>query len=110
MIESAQRRIIYDIFLNTELVPKDEGFLPTATLVAEALAEAKQEQPTLQSILITDPVNTFYGTDFCRTLHTIGSSGYDVIITDTDKLPNHNLLYSGIWHIFFGWFSTGKKG
>ncbi len=110
MITSAQRRIIYDVFLMTELVPTTDSFQPTTTLVTEALIEVKRRNPDLLGVIITDPVNTFYHTDHCRPLYTIAQHGYTVVVTDTDQLPDNNMLYTGFWHIFFSWFSTGKKG
>lgn len=110
MIENAKKRIIYDVFLLTELVPPTDSFQPTSTLVSEALIDAKRENPDLFGMVITDPVNTFYGTDHCRPLYTLSQHGFRIVVTDTDKLPDNNLLYSGLWHIFFRWFKTGSRG
>ncbi len=110
LIEQARHRLILDIFLFNDVTPKQESFLPTVDLVTNALCQRKQALPGISGLFVTDPINTFYGTSTCRPLHALQGCGYEVVITNIDRLRDNNLLYAGLWRVFLGWLETGRRG
>lgn len=107
LITNAQQRIIFDIFLFNEIVPQGEHFQATTDQITQALLEKKRQMPEIDGVIITDPVNTFYGMDYSHPLSQLHKAGYEIIITDIDRLRDNNLFYSGLWRLLFGWQQSG---
>ena len=105
-VAGARRFIIADFFLFNRLgaggaVATEQS--PVARLT-EALLAARQARPELPVLLITDEINTGYGSYAEPHLERLRANGVQVIITRLEALPDSNPFYSGLWRPFLQWF------
>jgi cardiolipin synthase A/B len=105
-IKGARKFIVMDYFLFNDLKYDPREHLDTTKTIIELL----REKNDLPRYFISDPLNIGYGTDYCRPMVDLAASGTRVIFCDLDKLPDNIPIYSGIWRMFFQWFSTKGPG
>ncbi|MET3507225.1 phospholipase D family protein [Halalkalibacter oceani] len=110
MIEEAEEFILLDMFLFNEEYDSSLEFPALSQSITSLLVEKKQQQPDLDIIFITDPINTFYGSYASPLLSALEQQGIDVIITDLTKLRDSNPAYSGVYRSLFQWFGTKGDG
>lgn len=112
-IEEAEHFIILDVFLFNRLggreVLGDELASPVER-VTEALLAARRRKPQLAVLLISDEVNTGYGSYAEPYLERLAAGGVEVVIADLDRLPDSNPLYSGLWRTVLQWFKPRGGG
>lgn len=105
-MENAKEFIILDIFLlNTNYKPNDKYINLT-----EQLIYSYNKNNNTKKVLITDPINTFYGSHKSIPLETAKSKNIEVYITDLSKLRQSNILWSGIYYPFLQWIPTKGSG
>ncbi|MEW6594110.1 MAG: phospholipase D family protein [Thermodesulfobacteriota bacterium] len=109
-IAEAERFILLDIFLFNGLQNADETGPPLAASLAEALLRKKRLSPAVAITVITDPINTGYGSYPAAVLDQLRAGGVTVISTDLTRLRDSNPLYSGFWRPFLQWFGNGGPG
>lgn len=101
VIERAQDFLVLDLFLfNTDYdrARGPVGGYPQLTeRVTDALVNKRTQAPELPIILITDPINTFYGSYSLPHLDRLARAGVQVVMTDLDSLPDSNPLYSAFY-------------
>ncbi|SIT70252.1 phospholipase D family protein [Edaphobacillus lindanitolerans] len=110
MIDRAEEFIVADFFLYNRYYDEQEDFPELAEEMTEKLVQKKKENPGMPVILITDPVNTGYGSYETKELKELEEAGVDVVITELDPLRDSTPLYSGVYRIFFHWFGEKGKG
>jgi phosphatidylserine/phosphatidylglycerophosphate/cardiolipin synthase-like enzyme len=66
------------------------------------------ERPDLQVVIITDELNKSYNSHEALYIDFLADYGAEIIYTDLERLRDPNLLYSGMWRMFFQWF--GQEG
>ncbi|MFW5996560.1 MAG: phospholipase D-like domain-containing protein [Lentisphaeria bacterium] len=107
MIHEAEDFILIDMFLfNNFGFAHGEGLRPLANELTAHLLVRKAEQPDLDIIVISDPINTVYGGMQSPHFDVLRNAGIPVIETDMDALPDSNPLYSGLWRLVLRHWGT----
>lgn len=104
-IKAAHKIILFDVFLFNNQKTDPSRHIKITDIITDDLKNKK-----IPRYFITDPLNTSYCTDRSKSLAELARTGTKIIITDLDKLPDGNMLYSGFWRLFFQWFTTRGKG
>ena len=112
MIGQARRLVVLDMFLFNDFAGAADGqaFRPLSAEVTDALIEQKRRYPDLVAVVITDPLNTFYGGLELDHLQALREAGVRVVITDLNRLRASNPLWSGGWHLGPRWLGNGSQG
>lgn len=110
LIEEAEEFILLDMFLFNGEYDSSLEFPALSQSITSLLVEKKQQQPDLDIIFITDPINTFYSSYASPLLSALEEQGIEVIITDLTKLRDSNPVYSGVYRSLFQWFGTKGEG
>ena len=102
LIKQSTRFVLVDMFLFNDFKGKQTSSpRPLAEELTKALLQKKESSPDCEIILITDPINTVYGAKPSPYLERLKSAGIRVVITDLEKLPDSNTLYSALWRTLF---------
>lgn len=109
-IETAEDFIIMDMFLFDDANEGEEDFKRIAEGVTDALVERKSEDGLLDITVITDPVNTMYGSFNPPHLERMEEAGIDVVITDIDRLRDPNPIYSSFYRLIGQWMPQPDRG
>lgn len=109
-ITAAQRFVVLDMFLFNGLQGPGISGPPLAATLAEALLKKKQQSPQVAITVITDPINTGYGSYPAVDLDRLRAGGIAVVTTDLTRLRDSNPIYSGLWRPVLQWFGTSGKG
>lgn len=114
LIGQAERLVVIDMFLYNhfagEVDPEDDDMRPLSREVTDALVRRRTERPGLRAILITDPINTFYGSLELRQFQRLREAGVDVVLTDLDRLRASNPAWSGLWRLCCRWLGRPDGG
>ncbi|WP_342540935.1 phospholipase D family protein [Heyndrickxia sp. FSL K6-6286] len=108
IIQEAEQFIVCDFFLFNGYYDKHLHFPPLSESFANQLINKKKQQPEVRIMVITDEINTSYGSHKSKELERLKKNGIEVIMTDLDPLRDSTPLYSSIWRMFFKWF--GQSG
>ncbi len=109
LISEAEKYIIADFFLFNSHRGVDKSDYPQiCRQITSALIKHKQENPEMPIILITDPINNFYGSYQTEEIKTLRENGIKVIETDLEKLRDPNPLWAAIWRPLFSPLGKGK--
>lgn len=109
IIEKADRFILLDMFLfNQEQAGTSHPTLSQD--IVDALIEKRKQNPNLPIVVITDPINTFYGSYPAMPISQLTAHNIPVVYTDLTKLRDSNPIYSSIWRTWIQWFGTSQKG
>ncbi len=100
MIGRSRRFVLLDFFLYNDF----QGRHPETTRLlsselTERLVRQKSDHPGLRAIVITDPINTVYGSLPSAQFERLRRAGIDVVFTDLTKLRDPNPLYSFFWRL-----------
>jgi len=79
---------------------------PLARELADALLVRKRQRPNLKIMLVTDPGNEVYGGTPRRTLSALERAGIVVVRTRLERLRDPNPMYSSLWRLCVGWWSS----
>lgn len=109
-IRRAEHWIVLDTFMLDGYQDRDAGFPPLSKEITDKLIEQKERYPDLRLIVITDEINTMYGSYPAPAVERLKAAGAEVFFTDLDKLRDSNPLYSGFWRIFVQWFGQSGRG
>lgn len=101
MIEQARDFIVADFFLVNEFAGEsaEKDGTPLSQRFVEALIAARERNPDLQAIFITDPFNTLYGAVGNPGFDRLEAAGIELVITDLHRLRDSNLLFSPFWRL-----------
>jgi phosphatidylserine/phosphatidylglycerophosphate/cardiolipin synthase-like enzyme len=101
-IERADRFLVLDFFLYNDFAgDPTTAHRALSGELTERLVALKSARPQLPILLITDPINTVYGSEFHRGYLELRRYGVDVIETDLDVLHDSNPGYSTVYRWFF---------
>ncbi|WP_346795889.1 phospholipase D family protein [Halomonas sp. Bachu 37] len=110
LIGQAQRLIVLDVFLFNEVDVATAGdgqpYRPIASQLTQALIERSEEVPGLEIVVITDPINTFYGGIAPEHFAALREAGVSVIFTDLTQQRASNPTWSGLWHLCCRWLGN----
>ena len=112
MIGQAERLVVIDMFLFNHFAGDVDGpdMRPLSTEVATALIRRKREVPELRAILITDPINQFYGSLDLALFDRLRAGGVEMVVTDLKKLRASNPAWSATWRLCCQWFGRSDNG
>jgi phosphatidylserine/phosphatidylglycerophosphate/cardiolipin synthase-like enzyme len=109
VVRSARKFIVLDYFLFNSLPRGQTEGGPGARRISaelrDALIERRRQQPGLQVLFITDPINEVYGGSRSADLRLLRAAGVDVAVTDLGRLRDSNFVYSSLWRLGMGWWS-----
>ncbi|MHA6252524.1 phospholipase D family protein [Oceanobacillus sp. CAU 1775] len=108
MIENAEEFLVVDMFMINDFSDESRDFPKLSTIFYETVKEQLEQKPDLKVVIITDEVNTTYNSHEALHIDGLADYGAEIVYTDLTKLRDPNLLYSGIWRMFFQWF--GQEG
>jgi cardiolipin synthase A/B len=105
-IKKANEFVIVDMFLlNTNYKPNEKYINLT-----EQLIDSLSYNNNTKRILITDKINTFYGSHKSIPLENAKNNNVEVYLTDLSKLRQSNILWSSIYYPFLQWIPTKGNG
>ena len=104
-MQDAEDFIVADMFLLSQNYDPDDALLNNT----EEFFGHLQNGPA-QTVLITDPINTFYGSHTMPLIEQARESGVDVYLTDLAKLRPSNLAYSMLYYPWVSWVPTAGSG
>jgi phosphatidylserine/phosphatidylglycerophosphate/cardiolipin synthase-like enzyme len=111
LIAGARRLVVLDLFLlNDHLGPDGSCLRPLSGELTAALLTARQRDPDLPIVLITDPINDLYGGDPSPQLQSLRAADIQVVSTDLVRLRDSNPLYSAVWRLLFSWWGNSADG
>lgn len=97
-IATAHNYVLLDIFLfNDQLGQNGTAYRPLSTELANTIVTYHQQDREHQATVLTDPINTAYGSYTPEPLQTLQQNQIPLIITDLAVLRDSNPLYSG-WY------------
>ena len=64
----------------------------------------------MRIIVITDPINSFYGSYTPDNIKNLKANNIDVYYTNLNELRDSNPIYSGMYRTFFQWFGNSENG
>ncbi|MDT8437606.1 MAG: phospholipase D family protein [Wenzhouxiangellaceae bacterium] len=111
-IARAERLVVADLFLFNHFAgdPDGDDMRPLSRELTQVLIERKRERPDLRVILITDPINTFYGSFRLPQIERLREAGIDVVVSDLKPLRDSNPAWSGLWRLCCAWLGNNADG
>lgn len=107
MIGQARHLVLLDMFLFNDFSGAEEHiFRPLSRQLGEALLARMTQQPDLRVVIITDPVNTAYGSLHPPMLERLQAAGAQVIVTDLNVLRASNPTWTGPWSLCCAWLGN----
>ncbi|APE32020.1 phospholipase [Halomonas aestuarii] len=112
LIGQAERLVVLDMFLFNDFAGSADArdFRPLSAELTEALVDRRARHPTLEAVVITDPLNTLYGGLELEHLERLRGAGVRVVVTDLTRLRASNPLWSGAWHLGPRWLGNQSEG
>ncbi|MCF3943841.1 phospholipase D family protein [Oceanobacillus alkalisoli] len=110
MIEEAEDFLVIDMFMVNDFSDEARDFPELSSLFIEKIRDQLKKHPDLQVVLITDEINRSYNSHQALQIDRLAEDRVEIIYTDLTKLRDSNVLYSGIWRIFFQWFGQEGNG
>ncbi len=111
IIRGARELIVLDMFLYNEYQGSmPERLRPLSGELTDALIEQKRRFPGMSVFVITDPINTVYGSLPSEHFRRLREAGISVTETRVERLRDTNPLYSSFWHVLFRPFGNGGRG
>jgi len=109
LIGQANRFILVDMFLFNDSKPEGVTHRPLARQLTEALIERKLAIPDIQIVLISDPINTFYGGTTSPWFSQLREAGIQVVETDLNRLRDSNPAWSAWWRVCCQWLGNSAS-
>jgi phosphatidylserine/phosphatidylglycerophosphate/cardiolipin synthase-like enzyme len=111
MIERSRRLLLLDLFLYNDFQGRHpERTRPLSGELTDLLVRHKQANPELRVVLITDPINTVYGSVPSAQFDRLRHAGIEVVLTNLRKLRDPNPLYSLMWRLLVRPFGNSARG
>ncbi|MGE0114559.1 MAG: phospholipase D-like domain-containing protein [Steroidobacteraceae bacterium] len=110
-IDAAQHFIVLDFFLiNDVMGGAAQPLRPLSRELADHLLARKRTVPSLQVLLITDPINDVYNGAMSALLNELQEAGIEIVRTDLTVLRDSNAGYSAIWRGLAQWWGNSTQG
>ncbi|MFS0690853.1 phospholipase D-like domain-containing protein [Sporosarcina sp. 179-K 8C2 HS] len=110
MIDEAEEFIVLDFFLMDHYTDEKIDFPNISETLTSKLIQKKKENPQMDIIYITDPLNTGYGSYESKWFNQLEDAGIEVVYTDLDELRDSTPIYSGLYRTIFRWVNFEKEG
>lgn len=109
-IQEADDFIILDMFLFNDAYDGQKNFTKLTETLTQALIDKKKESPNIRIYMLTDPINSFYGSYTPEHYRKLRDNGIVLYETNLVKLRDSNPLYSGLWRPTLRWFGNNENG
>lgn len=109
IIANAQRFVLVDMFLFNDSSANGSRHKPLARELTDALIARKQAHPDMDIVVISDPINTFYGGTSSTHFQQLRQADIVVVETRLERLRDSNPVWSGLWRIGFQWMGNSKS-
>lgn len=109
-IQEADDFIILDMFLFNNTYDGQKKFTKLTETLTQALIDKKKESPNIRIYMLTDPINSFYGSYTPEHYRKLRDNGIVLYETNLVKLRDSNPLYSGLWRPTLRWFGNNENG
>jgi phosphatidylserine/phosphatidylglycerophosphate/cardiolipin synthase-like enzyme len=107
IIAAAKKLIVLDMFLYNDFQgPVPETTRALASELTDALIAKKLDQPEINIVVISDPVNTLYGGLSSPYFNRLRAAGIRIVMTDLHQLRDSNIAYSVFWRAFIAPFGN----
>lgn len=112
LIGQAQRLVMIDIFQFNDPDDSPPGCHRRVSFeLLDALLARKREIPTLEIVLITDPINTAYGGHHASHLAKLRAAGAQVVVTRLSASRDPNPTWNALWRLAIRpWGNTTRNG
>lgn len=110
MIEEAEEFLIVDMFMVNDFSDESRDFPELSTDFSEKIRAQMEKHPGLKVVIVTDDINRSYNSHEALQIDYLADYGAEIVYTDLTQLRDPNLLYSGIWRMFFQWFGQEGRG
>ncbi len=111
MIRHARQLILLDVFLYNDFeMHIEQPFRSLARELTDALLEQKTKHPDMTIVVITDPINTVYGSIRNDFFGALEAAGIRVITTNLAALRDSSPVYSFLWRCFVRPFGNKGRG
>lgn len=107
LIDEARDFVVIDMFLFNDDYNHDTLEFPTLSQDFANHLIKKKESSDIPITVLTDPINSFYGTYDTPIYKKLRESGIDVIETNLSKLRDSNFLYAGYYKTYLRWIQPG---
>ncbi|TWI52897.1 phospholipase D-like protein [Halalkalibacter nanhaiisediminis] len=104
VIDEAEELIVVDMFLFHDVYDEGDSFPPLTDELTDALIHKKQNHPSIEIVVITDPVNSMYGAYEPEHFLNLKEAGIPVVVSELTPLRDSNPLYSSAWRLILRWF------
>lgn len=111
-IDEAEEFVLVDLFLYNDDYDKSSGNkLPKLSeSLTNKLLDKKKSNPNISMVVITDPINTFYGSYLPEQLKELKNAGVQVVITDLSEVKDSNPIYSNFYRAYLQWIPKTDQG
>ena len=111
IIDEAKKFLLLDMFLYNDDYDRSKGEYPAAAkTITDALIAKKEASPLVDITVITDKVNTMYGSTTSTFFKQLEENGIDVIFTDMSTLRDSNPIYSSFYRPYLQWIKPSTNG
>jgi len=111
MIRNARHLVLLDMFLYNDFqMGVSSPKRPLSRQLTDLLLQQKQAYPDIRIIVITDPINTVYGSVPCSAFAELKAADIDVVITNLERLRDSNPAYSFFWRLFLRPLGNSTRG
>jgi phosphatidylserine/phosphatidylglycerophosphate/cardiolipin synthase-like enzyme len=101
MIKGAREFVLLDMFLFNDFIGKEQvPYRRIAQEMTDALVARKAQYPSMQIVVITDPINTVYNGMENHYFERMKAADIQVVFTKLERLRDSNPAYSAFWRIF----------
>ena len=111
IIDNAQQLLLIDMFLYNDDYDREKGTYPnSAQQITDALINKRLSNPALPISVITDSMNTLYGSNDSIFFEELKKHDIQVIITNMKPMRDSNPIYSSIWRPYLQWWKPSQNG
>ena len=111
MIRRARRLILLDVFLYNDFeMHIGAPYRSLARELTDVLLEQKEKHPGIRIVVITDPINTVYGSVRSRFFESLEAAGIRVVTTRLAALRDSSPVYSILWRCLVQPFGNAGRG
>ena len=111
IIDQAEYFLLLDMFLYNDDYDRSKGEYPSvAKTITDALIAKKEQSPLVDITVITDKVNTMYGSAPSTFFKQLEENEIDLIITDMASMRDSNPIFSSIYRPYLQWINPSTNG
>ncbi|RMJ05595.1 cardiolipin synthase 2 [Marinobacter litoralis] len=110
LIAQAEQFILIDMFLYNSTGSENTGLRPLSSQLTQALIEKKRANPRIDIVVISDPLNTFYGGTRSPAFETLKEAGIELVVTNLEPLRDSSPAWSALWRVCCQWLGNNPDG